>query len=53
MSKAFFKALNIPKADINLGIDSGSRAEQVDNNIIAFKINIIKRKPLNVFWRLS
>jgi len=29
MSKAFFEALNIPDADINLGIGSGTHAEQV------------------------
>ncbi len=27
MSMAFFKALNIPKADINLGIGSGSHSD--------------------------
>lgn len=29
MSKAFFEALNIPDADINLDIGSGTHAEQV------------------------
>ena len=29
MSKAFFEALDIPEADINLGIGSGTHAEQV------------------------
>ena len=29
MSKAFFEALNIPDADINLRIGSGAHAEQV------------------------
>jgi len=28
MSKAFFEKLNIPNADINLGIDSGTHAGQ-------------------------
>lgn len=34
MSKAFFKALNIPDADINLGIGSGTHAEQVGLSMI-------------------
>ena len=37
MSKAFFTALDIPSADINLGIGSGSHAEQVGNTMIAFE----------------
>ncbi|MCF8222782.1 MAG: UDP-N-acetylglucosamine 2-epimerase (non-hydrolyzing) [Bacteroidales bacterium] len=37
MSKAFFKALNIPDADINLGIGSGTHAEQVGQTMIAFE----------------
>ena len=45
MSKAFFKALNIPKADINLGIGSGSHAEQVGNTMIAFEKILLEEKP--------
>jgi UDP-N-acetylglucosamine 2-epimerase (non-hydrolysing) len=45
MSKAFFESLNIPKADINLGIGSGSHAEQVGNTMIAFENVLIKEKP--------
>ena len=45
MSKAFFKALNIPEADINLGIGSGTHAEQVGHSMIALEKVFIKEKP--------
>ncbi|MDD4649613.1 MAG: UDP-N-acetylglucosamine 2-epimerase (non-hydrolyzing) [Desulfoplanes sp.] len=45
MSKAFFKALDIPDADINLGIGSGSHAEQVGKTMIAFEKVVRKEKP--------
>ena len=45
MSEAFFQELNIPKADINLGIGSGTHAEQVGNTMIAFEKVLIKDKP--------
>ncbi len=45
MSKAFFKELNIPDADINLGIGSGSHAEQVGNTMIAFEKVLRDEKP--------
>jgi UDP-N-acetylglucosamine 2-epimerase (non-hydrolysing) len=45
MSKAFFEALNIPDADINLGIGSGSHAEQVGQTMIAFEKVLHKEKP--------
>lgn len=45
MSKAFFKALNIPDADINLGIGSGSHAEQVGQSMIELEKVFIKEKP--------
>lgn len=45
MSKAFFTALNIPKAEINLGIGSGSHAEQVGHTMIAFEKVLIEEKP--------
>ena len=45
MSKTFFKALNIPNADINLGVGSGSHAEQVGNTMIAFERVLLKEKP--------
>lgn len=37
MSRSFFEDLNIPDADINLGIGSGSHAEQVGHTMIAFE----------------
>lgn len=45
MSDAFFKDLNIPEADINLGIGSGSHAEQVGNTMIAFEKVLKAEKP--------
>ncbi len=45
MSQAFFKSLQIPDADINLGIGSGSHAEQVGNTMIAFEKVLIEEKP--------
>ncbi len=45
MSKAFFKALGIPDADINLGVGSGSHAEQVGHTMIAFEKVLEKEKP--------
>ena len=45
MSKAFFEALNIPEADINLGIGSGSHAEQVGHTMIEFEKVLMKEKP--------
>ena len=37
MSIAFFKALDIPDADINLGVGSGTHAEQVGQTMMAFE----------------
>ena len=45
MSKAFFTALSIPNADINLGIGSGSHAEQVGYTMIAFEKVLLVEKP--------
>ena len=45
MSKTFFESLNIPEADINLGIGSGSHAEQVGNTMIAFEKVLLNEKP--------
>lgn len=45
MSKAFFEALNIPDADINLGIGSGSHAEQVGQSMIALEKVFETEKP--------
>lgn len=45
MSNAFFEALDIPEADINLGIGSGSHAEQVGYTMIAFEKVLIQETP--------
>jgi len=45
MSRAFFKALDIPDADINLGIGSGTHAEQVGKTMMAFEKVIQAEKP--------
>jgi UDP-N-acetylglucosamine 2-epimerase (non-hydrolysing) len=45
MSQAFFEALNIPAADINLGVGSGTHAEQVGQTMIEFEKVLRKIKP--------
>ena len=45
MNRAFFEALDIPDADINLGIGSGSHAEQVGQTMIAFEKVVQEQKP--------
>lgn len=45
MSRAFFDALGIPDADINLGVGSGSHAEQVGQTMIAFEKVLRTEKP--------
>lgn len=45
MSKTFFQELTIPDADINLGIGSGSHAEQVGHTMIAFEKVLEKERP--------
>jgi UDP-N-acetylglucosamine 2-epimerase (non-hydrolysing) len=45
MSKVFFERLNIPNADINLEIGSGSHAEQVGYTMIKFEKVIKEHKP--------
>lgn len=45
MSKQFFEDLSIPAADINLGIGSGSHAQQVGNTMIAFEKVLQQHKP--------
>jgi UDP-N-acetylglucosamine 2-epimerase (non-hydrolysing) len=45
MSKKFFEDLGIPDADINLGIGSGSHAEQVGQTMIAFEKVLCDQKP--------
>ncbi len=45
MSKSFFEALNIPDADINLGIGSGTHAEQVGLSMIELEKVFVVEKP--------
>ena len=45
MSQSFFEALDIPAADINLGIGSGSHAEQVGHTMIAFEKVLLAEQP--------
>jgi UDP-N-acetylglucosamine 2-epimerase (non-hydrolysing) len=45
MSKQFFEQLNIPQADINLGVGSGSHAQQVGQTMIEFEKVIQKHRP--------
>ena len=45
MSKSFFEALNISDADINLGVGSGSHAQQVGQTMIAFEEVLRVEKP--------
>ncbi len=45
MSSSFFKQLEIPEADINLGVGSGSHAEQVGNTMIEFEKVLRDKKP--------
>jgi UDP-N-acetylglucosamine 2-epimerase (non-hydrolysing) len=45
MSRNFFRDLDIPDADINLGIGSGTHAEQVGLTMIAFEKVIREHKP--------
>ena len=45
MSEQFFKELGIPKPDVNLGIGSGTHAEQVGRTMIEFEKVLKKEKP--------
>jgi UDP-N-acetylglucosamine 2-epimerase (non-hydrolysing) len=45
MSKQFFEDLGIPEADINLGVGSGSHAEQVGHTMIEFEKVLVAEKP--------
>jgi len=45
MSQAFFEALNIPEADINLGIGLGTHAEQVGHSMIEPEKVFVRGKP--------
>ncbi len=45
MSASFFDALGIPEPDIDLGIGSGSHAEQVGRTMMAFESVVRDHKP--------
>ncbi len=45
MSRAFFDALDIPEADINLGVGSGTHAQQVGQTMMAFETVVQAEKP--------
>ena len=45
MSQTFFEQLNIPQADINLGVGSGSHAQQVGQTMIEFEKVLQQHKP--------
>jgi len=45
MSKVFFKSLNIPDADIHMGIGSGSHAFQVGTTMIEFEKVLQQHQP--------
>jgi UDP-N-acetylglucosamine 2-epimerase (non-hydrolysing) len=45
MSKAFFEALDIPEADINLGVGSGTHSEQVGQTMMEFEKVVRQEEP--------
>jgi UDP-N-acetylglucosamine 2-epimerase (non-hydrolysing) len=45
MSTSFFDDLGIPRPDINLGIGSGTHAEQVGHTMIAFERVVREQRP--------
>lgn len=45
MSEAFFRDLNLPEADHNLGIGSGSHAEQTAGVMVAYERLCMTRRP--------
>jgi UDP-N-acetylglucosamine 2-epimerase (non-hydrolysing) len=45
LSEVFFKQLGLPKPHINLGVGSGSHAEQTAETMVKFEKIILKEKP--------
>jgi UDP-N-acetylglucosamine 2-epimerase (non-hydrolysing) len=45
ISQTFFEQLNIPQADINLGVGSGTHAQQVGQTMIEFEKVLRQHKP--------
>lgn len=45
MSASFFESLNIPRPNVDMGIGSGSHAEQVGRTMIEFEKVLLKEKP--------
>jgi len=45
MSRAFFTDLGLPRPDVDLGIGSGTHAEQTGRVMIAFEALLFERKP--------
>jgi len=45
MSESFFQALDIPHPDVDLGIGSGSHAEQVGRTMIEFEKVLLEQRP--------
>lgn len=45
MSHSFFESLNIPHPDVDLGVGSGSHAEQVGKTMMKFEKVLLKQKP--------
>ena len=45
LSDVFFKDLNLPRADVELGVGSGSHAEQTGRIMMAFENECLKQRP--------
>jgi UDP-N-acetylglucosamine 2-epimerase (non-hydrolysing) len=45
LSEAFFADLEIPRPDVNLGVGSGSHAEQTARVLLAFEPVLVERRP--------
>jgi UDP-N-acetylglucosamine 2-epimerase (non-hydrolysing) len=45
MSESFFRDLGIPEPDVNLGVGSGSHAEQTAQVLVAIEKLLLERKP--------